>query len=140
MYKNPLIYSVFYGTLSIINICFHDPKQQTPTNMKHLILLFSFCFITSLAVGQSSFRSSVAANQDVELSVYPNPTVDFFKVSDNNLVEQIAVYNLAGRRIKSFDYSDGEKYFVGDLPRGMYLVQLISDDRHTLATRRVSVR
>ena len=108
--------------------------------MKHLILLFSFCFITTLVFSQSSYRSSSASSQNIELSIYPNPTVDFFKVSNNDLVQQIAVYNLAGRRIKSFDYTDNEKYFVGDLPRGMYLVQLINADHRTLATRRVSVR
>ena len=94
-----------------------------------------------MAVGQSSFYGSTSgSSQAIELSVYPNPTVDFFKVTTNNVVQQIAVYNLAGRQVKTFDYSEGEKYFVGDLPRGMYLIQLINNSDRTLVTRRVSVR
>lgn len=109
--------------------------------MKHLILLFSFCLITSIAAGQASFRSTASSGTQVaELSVYPNPTADFFKVTTNDLVQQVAVYNLAGRQVKTFNYAEGEKYFVGDLPRGMYLIQLINNSDRTLVTRRVSVR
>jgi len=108
--------------------------------MKHFILLFSFCLITSMAFGQASFSRVSDGNQAVELSVYPNPTVDFFKVSDNNLVQKIAVYNLAGKQVKIFNYSEDQKYYVGDLPRGMYLIQLINNNRRTVATKRVSVR
>lgn len=108
--------------------------------MKHFILLFSFCFITTLAVSQSSYRSSSATTSTVELRVFPNPATEYIKINDNDVVSQIAVYNLAGRRIKSFNYSDGQKYYLGDLPRGMYLVQLISADQRRLATRRISVR
>lgn len=108
--------------------------------MKHFILLFSFCFITTLAVSQSSYRSTSAASQDIELRVYPNPTTDYLKINNNNVVDQIAVYNLAGKRIKSFNYSNGQKYYVGDLPRGMYLIELTNSNHRRLATRRISVR
>ena len=108
--------------------------------MKHILLLLSFCFITTLAVGQSSYTSTTARTQNVDLRVYPNPTTEYIKVNNNDIVGQIAVYNLAGRKIKSFNYSDGQKYYLGDLPRGMYLVQLISTNQRRLATRRLSVR
>lgn len=108
--------------------------------MKHILLLFSFCFITTLAIGQSSYTNTTARSQNVDLRVYPNPTTDYIKVSNNDVVGQVAVYNLAGRKIKSFKYSNGQKYYLNDLPRGMYLVQLISTNHRRLATRRVSVR
>lgn len=108
--------------------------------MKHFILLFSFCFITTLAVSQSSYRSSSATTSNIELRVFPNPATEYIKINNNDVVSQIAIYNLAGRRIKSFNYSNGQKYYLGDLPRGMYLVQLISSNQRRLATRRISVR
>lgn len=108
--------------------------------MKHLILLFSFCLITSFAFGQSAYQGGASTANKVDLRVYPNPTVDYIKVSNNDFLEHVALYNLAGRKIKTFNYAEGEKYYVGDLPKGMYLVQLIDEDRHTLVTRRINIR
>lgn len=76
----------------------------------------------------------------VDLRVFPNPAVDYIEVTLNQQVRQVAVYNLVGRRVKSFNYGDGEKYYIGDLPRGMYLVQLLGDRNRAITTQRINLR
>lgn len=108
--------------------------------MKHLILLFSFCLLSSFAIGQTSFRTFGSSSAVVELQVFPNPAVDYIQVSTNQAVERVAVFNLAGREIKAFTYRAEDKYYVGDLPKGMYLVQLVGAHNSRIATRRISLR
>jgi hypothetical protein len=108
--------------------------------MKHLILLFSFSLLTSFAFGQGSLAYSGSNTKGIDVQVYPNPATDYVKITDNSSVRQVAVFNLAGRQIKSYSYSIGEQYFIGDLPRGMYLIQLIGDENRRLATRRINIR
>ncbi|PSR12132.1 MAG: hypothetical protein DA408_14310 [Bacteroidetes bacterium] len=108
--------------------------------MKHLILLFSFCLLTSFAFGQGSLAYGGSSTKSIDVQVYPNPASDYVKVTDNSEVRQVAVFNLAGRKIKSYNYSIGEQYFVGDLPRGMYLIQLVGEENRRLATRRINIR
>lgn len=108
--------------------------------MKQFLLLLSFVFCTSLLVGQSSYRSVAAVSTGVDLSVFPNPATDYFKVSENNWVQTIAVYNLAGRKVSTFTYGDDLKYDVSDLPKGMYLIQMLDFHGQILSTRRISIR
>lgn len=108
--------------------------------MKHILLLFSFIFCSYLLVGQSNYRSVSSASPGISLSVFPNPATDYFKVSENNWVQKIAVYNLAGRRVSTFTYSDDRKYDISSLPKGMYLVQMLDFHSQILGTRRISIR
>lgn len=108
--------------------------------MKHLVLLLFFCFSAGFLLAQTSFQSYGNAPAAVEYQVYPNPAVDFIQISDSDGIERVALFNLTGREIKSFTYRSEEKYFVGDLPKGMYLIQLIGPRNRRLATRRINIR
>lgn len=107
--------------------------------MKHVILLFTFCLLSSFAIGQTNFHT-FGNTTTTELHVFPNPTVDYIQVSPNQAIKRVSVFNLAGREIKTFTYQTAEKYYVGDLPKGMYLVQLVGIENRRLATRRINVR
>jgi hypothetical protein len=108
--------------------------------MKHFLLLLSFVICISLLSAQSSYNSVSSISSGVELSVFPNPATDYFKVSENNWVQTIAVYNLAGRKVSNFTYADDLKYDVSNLPKGMYLIQMLDFHGQTLGTRRISIR
>ena len=108
--------------------------------MKHLVLLLFFLSSAGFLLAQTSFQSYGSAPAVVEYQVYPNPAVDYIQIGDNASIERVALFNLAGREIKSFTYRSEEKYFVGDLPKGMYLVQLVGPQNRPLATRRISIR
>lgn len=78
---------------------------------------------------------------EVNLTIYPNPATDFILINDErSTVDQVIVYNLIGRKIKGFRSATDSKYFVGDLPKGMYLVQMLGSDGIVITTQRISKR
>ncbi|HQU57732.1 MAG: T9SS type A sorting domain-containing protein [Phaeodactylibacter sp.] len=110
-------------------------------------LLLSFFFLLSLSVAysQTSFSSRLTLKkpgdtEKVDLQVYPNPATDYISVTNGESVAKVMVFNLVGRQMKAFDTAEGDKFFVGDLPRGMYLVQLLSAKEQILTTQRVNKR
>lgn len=114
--------------------------------MKHSVLVFFFfLFIIPITVAQSSYRPSWLANADggkektPNIEVFPNPATTHISLTDSEGVKRVAVYNLVGRLMRVFDGVDTDKrYYVGDLPRGMYLVQILGEQNKILITRRIS--
>jgi hypothetical protein len=69
------------------------------------------------------------------IRVYPNPASDYFTLSDeSNTVEQITVYNILGRAVKTFKADDGLRYNISELPDGVYLVRMHSANGATVKT------
>ena len=113
--------------------------------MKKALLLFLFCsFLTSLAYTQVASRDAgpIALHQasKTKLSIYPNPTTSYFQLTDTDDVSQIILFNVVGKRMKSFEYMEDEKYSVLDLPDGMYLIQFVGHNGKIVSTRRLSKR
>ena len=92
-----------------------------------------------LAQGKQSVpRSSFA--KKVEIQVFPNPVITHFSINNNFQVRNIVVFNLVGKELKRFNYTADERYFLGDLPKGIYLVQFLDKEKSILTTRRISKR
>lgn len=95
--------------------------------------------ITAAAVGSSiSWNDDIyMANGTMTLSapasigdplyfgiiVYPNPAKGSFSVSGNNNIQQISVYDLSGRLVKSFS-GNYECMHVSDLTPGTYVLKI----------------
>lgn len=98
-------------------------------------------FVSNLSFSQSlSERLEVKTTDKVDLQIFPNPFDSHISLGENavGLVGKILIFNLVGRQMKSFDFVDGEKYYVGDLPKGMYLIQLLGEKGKILRTKRIS--
>ncbi len=87
-----------------------------------------------------SSTTSVKEAGDSRLTVFPNPTQDFFQVSDTPGLRYIEVFNIVGNKTKSFDAAPQRQYFVGELPEGIYLVRLIASSGKVIKTVRLSKR
>lgn len=74
------------------------------------------------------------------LTVFPNPTTDYFQISDTPGLRYVEVYNIVGSRMRSFDAVPQKQYFIGDLNEGVYLVRLISGSGKVIKTIRLSKR
>lgn len=73
------------------------------------------------------------------ITVYPNPTTDYFMVSDNNdIVEKVVVYNIIGRQVKAYKALENFKYTVNDLPEGIYIIRLLNGQGNTVKTIRLN--
>ena len=115
--------------------------------MKKILLFLLFALTCSLTYGQSDYYGDDSADDKVviaqltsakNLKVFPNPATDYISLDNNSGVQKIAVFNLIGNEVVSFNVEEGEKYYVGDLRIGMYLVQIIGSNNKTLTTLRLS--
>ena len=75
-----------------------------------------------------------------KLTVYPNPTQDFFQVSDTPGLRYIELFNIVGSKMKSFDAIPQKQYYVGDMTDGIYLVRLVTSSGKIIKTIRLSKR
>jgi hypothetical protein len=102
--------------------------------MKFILLPF-FMLLCVLTTAQAQHHSKS------DLSVYPNPIVEHFSLNDHNdQAGYIAVINLVGKKVKEFPAVKGEQYWIGDLPKGMYLIQVLDRSRKILNTNKVDKR
>ena len=103
--------------------------------MKQTLLLLFFLFSAKIVFSQSAFKGM----ERPDLAIFPNPAVDFIAVNDEDaVVNQIVIFNLVGKRVRSFDAAPNERFPVGDLPKGMYLVQLLDHDNKIINTQKVN--
>lgn len=115
--------------------------------MKKTLLVILFCIFGLAAQAQFAYtgnngdnRAGRSSEVTTTIQVFPNPATEYFNVSSNQQVERITVYNLLGREMKSFTFTDGDRYFIGDLSKGMYLVQMTGKDNRLISTQRLSKR
>ena len=111
--------------------------------MKQTLLLVFFTILTSTAFSQTSFSDRLKVDlqsERIDVKVFPNPVTDFLQVSENTSIEKVKIYNLVGKAVKSYEYIKGRNYYVGDLPKGIYMVQFSDKKLKTITTKRISKR
>ncbi len=112
--------------------------------MKKIILLTFLFFISFAASAQLAQNTSEAPSfrfHKPTFKVYPNPAVEYFQLKDESeSVSQINIYNIVGKKVKSFEVDNEKKYYVDRFPKGMYLVQLLGHDNKIIATQRLNVK
>ncbi len=112
--------------------------------MKQTLLLFFLLCGSVMLFSQSanSFSEryqllSQKSKADL-IQIFPNPATDYIQLSNSEQVTRIAVINMVGRTIRIFEaIVDQKQYRISDLPRGMYLVQIIGDKNKIITTKRV---
>ena len=102
-------------------------------------ILVILVFLSSLSIYGQQATASIDVNGqytatkiDSELSLFPNPTTDFFAVKQDASIKKIVVYNWLGKKITSFAHRKGRIYNVESLEQGIYIIRLY-DDKDKLA-------
>lgn len=76
-----------------------------------------------------------------DIRVYPNPASDYFQLTNDSGIDNIVVYNLLGREVRSYrSIGQGQQYNLDGLPDGLYLVSLMDNRRGVLKTVRLNKR
>jgi len=103
--------------------------------MKHTLLVFALVLVgTATLTAQQS-------NSKPDLSIFPNPATEYISVKDNNdAIGFVSVFNLVGKKVKEFEFVKNEQYYVADLPKGMYLVQILDRSKRSLTTQKFEKR
>ena len=108
---------------------------------KNLLFILLTFFLASVAFAQNNTEEPTAKlTSKKNISVFPNPATNFIGLSETEDVKQLIVFNVVGRKMKSFMVSEGEKYNISELPKGMYLIQILDYDNKIITTQRLSKR
>jgi hypothetical protein len=96
-----------------------------------------------LGVVKATFESTTSAAKSDAASteairIYPNPTMDYFRIYQSEGVANIEIYNIVGKRIVSFPASTDGQYDVINLQEGIYLVRLLNAQNGVIKTVRLS--
>lgn len=101
--------------------------------MKQILLALAF-----VSVGVALRAQNISK---IDLSVFPNPATEYISVQDKNeSVGFLSVFNLVGKKVKEFEFVKGEQYYIADLPKGMYLVQILDRSKRNLTTQKIEKR
>ena len=66
-------------------------------------------------------------DKDFQTKVYPNPFQDHFTIESDLERFQVEMYNLNGTLIKAISATSGQRVDSTDLPKGVYLLKIISN-------------
>lgn len=121
----------------------HMNPQNTEGTANYEIKILDDAGSTLLTIPGEILISQASSSKDVAnggLSVFPNPTSDYFRVSETPGLKMIEVYNIVGSKVRTFDAWPDKQYHVADLNEGIYLVRLISANGKVIKTVRLSKR
>lgn len=112
--------------------------------MRRILHVFLFSFLIFVLpptqlVGQNAVSTTTSVSNK-SLKIFPNPASTFIQLKSMTGVNAIIIYNLVGRRIKKFIAEKGKAYPIEDLPKGMYLIQLVDSEEKIVTTQRMSKR
>ncbi len=102
--------------------------------VRNLLFIF-FIALGTLAGAQSSTSAYPSQNESLTtevLKVFPNPTVEYFQLTENSTAKKITVFTMFGKEVKSFNYYHGAQYNVSELKTGMYIVKISDENNKVL--------
>ena len=100
-------------------------------------------------IGTYYFRFNVDANCEstatknfdkTTVKLFPNPTNDYFTITDNSYVAEIQIFNIVGKQMTYTPFQSGDAINVSSFPNGLYLVRMLDDDGDVLKTTRLTKR
>lgn len=99
---------------------------------------------TVLATIEAHFTTATTSTNGpsgkADLKIYPNPTSNYFKLSNYESISKLSIYNIVGNAVRDFIVSGDDSYAVADLPEGIYLVRLFDHRKNVIKTVRLSKR
>ena len=72
------------------------------------------------------------------VSIFPNPAVTWFSISENVQASRVEVYNIIGKQIAQYAYQSSGRYDISNLAGGLYLVRVIDKQGRLVTTKRLT--
>lgn len=72
------------------------------------------------------------------ISVYPNPAIDYFSLTNNQSVKKIVLYNMFGKEVKTFFHYNNAEHEISELKAGMYIVKMFDDKNKVVKTTKLN--
>lgn len=81
-------------------------------------------YLNSVDVGRTGPNPIKSVKNIGKFSIYPNPAIDYFRVSDISRPELIEIYSIVGVKVLEFKSNISNIYSVESLEKGQYVVKL----------------
>ncbi|GJM33569.1 MAG: hypothetical protein DHS20C18_25700 [Saprospiraceae bacterium] len=78
--------------------------------------------------------------RSASLKLYPNPAEDYFRISGDEHITKLMLYNSIGQPVRQYTAVPGQRYDISDLPEGLYLLGLLDQKGETKKTLRLMKR
>lgn len=88
--------------------------------------------VTNLFTNNSLLSSQNFNQNNLEVSLYPNPTNNVLNIEMTNDVKSIEIYNIQGQKVK---VANQKQINVSDLANGMYMIK-IQDTENAVSTKK----
>ncbi len=73
-----------------------------------------------------NITTPVHASDRDAIQLYPNPAMEYFHVNAPVVLGKIELYNITGDKAKVFYAYKNKRYYIDDIPSGIYLVRLLN--------------
>ncbi len=90
-----------------------------------------------------TFDATLSSTNDAEIeemALFPNPTNDFFQISNDRLVSKVSIFDVVGKEVQSFEHEVGNAYSIATYQKGIYLVRLFDNEGNNIKVIRLSKR
>ena len=106
----------------------------------YILLIFLIGF--EVAIAQSINNNpqteiSMKKSHQMDISIYPNPTVDVFNINSGEPVGKVEIFNIIGKKIKVLKNIHSNSFDVSDLRNGIYLVRIFNKHNKVLKVIRL---
>ena len=68
------------------------------------------------------------------IQLYPNPTQEYFMINSPTVIGKIELYNITGEKAKVYYAYKNKRYYIDDIPSGIYMVRLFNLQEEILKT------
>lgn len=75
-------------------------------------------------IGGTGYMASIAEEDMIDVTIFPNPVVDFVQINANETVTQVSIFNINGQRVGTVVNPQENKIDVTELPNGTYIAEI----------------
>jgi Secretion system C-terminal sorting domain len=125
---------------SNLDVYIRPEKKQGAATIE--VKVFEVGNETNTVTGRYLFSTTTRAKEtninNANIRIYPNPTIDYFQLTEDDGIDKVVIYNIIGRQMRTYKVTDNGKYNVNDLPEGLYIIRLLAANGATVKTIRLS--
>ena len=93
-----------------------------------IIITCCLCVILGLSgFSQGSSFNDFSTAEGVDIKMYPNPAREHFSVEIETPISSITINNILGKEITRYSANTENKYSIGGLRKGIYIVRLFDE-------------
>ncbi|MFK7776269.1 MAG: T9SS type A sorting domain-containing protein [Saprospiraceae bacterium] len=110
-------------------------------DQSNIVVIGTYTFKYNVDENCVPLESTSTNNFDKSLvKIFPNPTNDYFTITENAYVESIQIFNIVGKQMAATNFQSGDAINISSFPNGLYLVRMLDNDGDVLKTTRLTKR